>query len=189
MAAQLRNGRRSHRNRWSPLIWGGAAALLSVPWVAMRFTAEVNWTGSDFLVMGAVLAIACGAYEIAARASGSFAYRVAAGIAILAGFLLVWVNLAVGVVGETTHPANLMFVGVLLVGIVGALVARLRAQGMAKALAATAATQALACAVGLFFFRAEGPRQAMALAILTAILVAAWLLSAWLFRRAARPLP
>ena len=34
--------------------WGGAAVLLSLPLIARRFTGEVNWTGSDFLVMGAV---------------------------------------------------------------------------------------------------------------------------------------
>ncbi len=35
-------------------MWSGAPFLLLLPAVAMRFTAEVNWTGSDF-VFAAVL--------------------------------------------------------------------------------------------------------------------------------------
>jgi len=39
-------------SRWTLPIWAGAAMLLSVPFVAMRFTSEVNWSASDFVVMG-----------------------------------------------------------------------------------------------------------------------------------------
>ena len=186
MAANMRNlgGRRG--NPWSLAIWGFAGALLLLPLVAMQFTDEVNWTASDFAVFGVMLAVACGAYEFATRMSGSVAYRAGAGLAVVAGFLLVWVNLAVGIIEETAHPANAMFAGVLAVGILGALVARFRPRGMARALVATAIAQTLAGAIGLIFFRSEGMNQAAALTILTGALVAMWLVSAWLFHRAAR---
>lgn len=186
MAAHPQSGGGPYKNRWSLAIWAMAGCLLLLPLVAMQFTDEVNWTGFDFLVFGAMLAVACGAYEVAARMSGNVAYRLGAGVAIVAGFLLVWVNLAVGIIEETTHPANAMFVGVLAVGILGALTARFRARGMARASVATAAAQISAGAIGLIFFRSEGMNQALALTVLTAILVALWLVSAWLFRRAAR---
>ena len=86
-------------NRWRLALWGTAALLLMVPAVAMQFTTEVNWTGSDFVVMGAMLAAACGAYDLATRLSRNTTYRAAFGIAVLTGFLLVWVNLAVGLIG------------------------------------------------------------------------------------------
>ena len=41
--------------RLRPLAWGGAAALLIAPWVAMRFTSDVACTGSDFALFGAML--------------------------------------------------------------------------------------------------------------------------------------
>jgi hypothetical protein len=41
-------------------IWGTAAFLLLLPWVAMQFTTEVNWTLFDFLVIGVMLLAACG---------------------------------------------------------------------------------------------------------------------------------
>jgi hypothetical protein len=145
----------------------------------MRFTQEVVWTGSDFVTFGAMLFVACGTYELATRRTGNTAYRAAVGIAVAAGFLLVWINLAVGILGSEANPANLMFGGVLAVGIAGAFVARFRPQGMARALEGTAVAQGL---VGLIAL-AAGWGNALAL---TAFFAAVWLSSAQLFRRAAR---
>jgi hypothetical protein len=170
-------------NRLRPVIWGGAALLLMVPWVAMQFTAEVDWTLADFVVFGAMLAGACGGYELAVRASGDRAYRMAAGLALATAFFLVWVNLAVGLVGDEDNPANLLFMAVLLVGIVGAVLDRGRAAGMARALLATAIAQTLATVIALVAFDAE-PIEAV---LLMALFVGPWLVSAHLFRKAARP--
>jgi len=167
------------------LIWGGAALLLSVPFFAMKFSSEVNWTASDFVVMGVMLGVVCGAIELAVRFSGNWAYRGGVAAAILGGFLITWANLAVGIVGSE-DPANMLFFGALLVGVVGAVVARFRSAGMAKAMLATVAAVAVA-----FVIAALGPtdepdvshvREALATALITSPL----LLSAWLFRRAAR---
>ena len=48
------------------------------------------------------------------------------------------VNLSLGIIGETGDPADLMYGGVLAVGIIGAVIARFRPEGMARALLATA---------------------------------------------------
>ena len=58
-------------SRWTLLLWGGCALLLLVPFAAMRFTSEVNWTASDFVVMGTLLAVVCGIVELAVRRGGS----------------------------------------------------------------------------------------------------------------------
>jgi hypothetical protein len=149
-----------------------------MPLVAMKFTDEVNWDGSDFAVFGAMLAVAGGTYELAVRMTENSAYRAAVGVAVAAAFLLVWMNLAVGIIGTEDNPLNLMYGGVLAVAIIGAVIARLQPDGMARALVATALTQALAALVaqiaGHFTW------------ILTAFYVALWLTSAWLFRKAAR---
>lgn len=73
-----------------------SALLLLVPLIAMQFTDEVAWTLGDFVVMGALLAGAGLAYELATRKIGSTAYRIAVGVAVVAGFLLAWALLAVG---------------------------------------------------------------------------------------------
>ncbi len=165
-------------NPWRELVWGAAGALLLLPLGAMQFTREVNWSLGDFVAFGGMLLVACGSYELATRLSGNTLYRAGAGMALATGFLLVWVNLAVGIIGAENNPANLVYAGVLLVGIAGALVAHFRPSGMRRALQATAAAQALASALAL----AAGETVAAGLSLLFAL---PWLASAWLFGRAA----
>jgi hypothetical protein len=174
-----RHGAR-RRNRWSLAIWGTAAALLLVPAIAMRFPGTgVNWSAADFIVMGVLFGVACGSYELATRLSDSLAYRAAAGVAIVTAFLTVWVNLAVGMLGSEGNPANLLFGGVLLIGIIGALVARFRPMGMARAMRATALAQA-----GMVVYALVGGYADVAPHI--AFFIIPWLLAAQLFRKAAR---
>lgn len=166
-------------NGWRMAVWGSAALLLLLPAVAMRFTREMQWTGGDFAVFGAMLLLACGTFELAARMTRNTAYRAAVGVAVVGAFLLVLVNLAVGIVGSEDNPANLMFAAVLVAGLVGALSVRFQPQGMARTLVAMAVLQALAAAIALLAGHAYE-------AFLTLFWVAMWLGSAWLFRRAAR---
>ena len=165
--------------RWRIVMWGGAATLLALPLVAMQFTREVAWDGSDFLAMGCLLAAACGVVEFGMRRSRDLRYRAAACVAVLAGLLLVWANLAVGVIGDGANAANLAIFGVPLVALVGACVARFRAHGMAITLAATAATQAVFLPLAL---RAEDDAAIVPIGVFVAL----WLVSAALFWSAAR---
>ncbi|WP_377156381.1 hypothetical protein ACFJIX_29315 [Roseateles sp. UC29_93] len=82
---------------WRIALWGGALLLLVLPWAAMQVTAEVRWDLADFLVFGAMLAVACGAFEAAVRLTADRRRRWWAGAAILVAFLLVWAELAVGI--------------------------------------------------------------------------------------------
>lgn len=182
MAARMNDGSGRRGNRWRLAIWGGAACLLLLPLLAMRLVpgSGVDWTPSDFVVMGAMLAIACGTYELMAWISGNPVYRAAAGVAILAGFLTVWVNLAVGMVGSEANPYNLLFAGVLAVALLGAVFARLRARGMARAMCAAALAQALLAGIALV---AGWDHRG---AVFAAAFSVPWLLSAALFALAAR---
>ena len=165
--------------RW--LVWGGAAFLLLLPLVAMQFTREVNWTLGDFLVMGALLAMGGGAYELAVRAARSNTYVVAFGIAVGTAFLTIWINLAVGIIGDEDNLANVMFVGVLAVALIGAVLARLEPLRMARAAELTAAVQSVVGVAALLI--APGQPEGV---ILSGILAAGWFASGRLFRIAAR---
>jgi hypothetical protein len=136
-------------DRWRPAVWGAAVVLLSLPAIAMKFFpgAGVDWTGSDFAVMGVLLGSCCGLYEIATRVSGNWIYRAAFALAVGAGFLQMWINLAVGIIGPPHEQDNILFPIVLLVGIAAAIIVRFRVQRMAQVLFLTAAAQA---AVGVF---------------------------------------
>jgi hypothetical protein len=166
-------------SRWTLLVWIAAALLLLTPAVAMRFTKEVAWSPFDFVVWGAILAIACGTFELAVRASGSLAFRAGVAVAVVISFLVVWVSGAVGIIGDEDNLANLMFGCVLLVAAAGAYVGRFKAAGLARAMVAAAFLQAMVAIIALLIGSFEG-------FVASAILTAAWLLSAWLFSRAAR---
>jgi hypothetical protein len=163
---------------WRIAMWGTAAFLLSLPAIAMQFANEVNWGPEDFIVMGLMLLTACTLCELAARASENGAFRIAAGIAVLAGFLTVWVNLAVGMIGSEGNPMNLMFAGVLGIAILGSIVAQFRADRMAVAMTAAAVAQAAAGGFGMLTDVRGG--------IFSACFAVFWLASAGLFRIAAR---
>src|SRR5688572_14590172 len=111
-------------SRWRIALWGTAALILLLPLVAMQFTHEVVWDETDFIVFGAMLAVACGTFELAARMTGNILYRAGVGVAVAAAFILVWINLAVGIIGSEDNPANLMYGGVLAVAIAGAKIGR-----------------------------------------------------------------
>jgi hypothetical protein len=180
MIGNTENRSARRRSGWRIAVWGGASLLLLLPWIAMRFTGEVAWDPADFAIFGALLFAACGTYELTARLTGNRAYRTGVGIAVAAAVVLIWINLAVGIVGTEDDPANLMFAGVLAVGIIGALVARFQPRGMARALTATALVQASVAVVALL------AGWEMETVILPMFFAALWLTSAWLFRKAAR---
>jgi hypothetical protein len=153
----------------------------------MQFTDEVVWDETDFAVMGTMLFGACGACELAAGMTGNIAYRAAVGVAVVAAFILIWLNLAVGIIGSENDPANLMYGGVLVVGILGALIVRFQPHGMARALAATALAQASVGVIALIAgWGSNGANWPGAIVFLTGFFAALWLVSAWLFRKAAR---
>ncbi|KQX01868.1 hypothetical protein ASC94_04565 [Massilia sp. Root418] len=77
----------------------GTGLLLLVPLVAMRFTAEVDWSGGDFAVAGLLLAGTGMAYVLAARMVRSAPRRLAVGLALALLLAVVWAELAVGVFG------------------------------------------------------------------------------------------
>ncbi|PST24176.1 hypothetical protein C7U60_09675 [Mesorhizobium plurifarium] len=157
-----------------------------LPLLAMQVTAEVVWDGADFAIFGAMLIVAGGVCELATRISASGAYRAAVGIAVAAAVALIWTNLAVGLIGAEDDPANLLYGGVLGVGIIGAFIARFRPNGMAHAFLATALVQAVVAAVAVaagMGYPSSPPLEILGVNALFAVL---WLASALLFRRAAR---
>jgi len=114
------------------------------------------------------------------------AYRAAVGLALATAFLLAWANLAVGVIGAEDDPANLMYVGVLAVGIVGAVAARFRPRGMARALFATALAQAMIAAIALTFGLGSPWSPPVEILGVNGFFAALFVGSALLFRHSAR---
>jgi hypothetical protein len=171
---------------WRAIGWGGAVALLALPFIAMQFTRDVVWTFGDFIAFGVMLLMVGIPLELAVRASRNWSYRGGALLALLGMFFTIWANLAVGIVGREGNPANLLFFAALLVGIAGAAIARFRPKGMAIAGVATAASMGVAFAIAVMGPTDEPNVSHWLELIGTSVFAALFLGSAVLFRRAAR---
>lgn len=94
------------QNKVFAFIAAGTVALLSLPYLAMKFDwvkpdqsnpadQGLNWTVADFIIMGTLLFGAGSIFVLVARIIPR-QYRVFLGIAILLLFLWLWAELAVG---------------------------------------------------------------------------------------------
>ncbi|HYF23301.1 MAG TPA: hypothetical protein VD929_07880 [Caulobacteraceae bacterium] len=182
MTERVENGAR--RGDWMrPVVWAGAAVLFAAPFVARQLTSEMQWNAFDFVVWGAMLGSGVLAMELA-MLGGGLAYRFGAGFAAAAAIGLVWVNGAVGIIGSEDDRANLLFSGVLAVALLGALLARFRPSGMARAMTAAAVAQAGVAAAAIAMGWAGDSLPPLLGS--TAFFCALWLISARLFAAEAR---
>jgi hypothetical protein len=170
---------------WRPIGWGAAGLILLAPLAAMQVSEEMDWNAFDFALLGGLLAVVGLGLELAVRRGGGLAYRAGAGLALVTGVLLILVNGAVGIFGSEDERANLLFFGVLAVGLAGAAAARFRARGMAWAMVAAALAQCLVpvAASALDWAPAAQVWSPEVLAA-TGVFAALWLAAACLFRRA-----
>lgn len=162
---------RSLLTPWRLAGWGTVAVLLSLPAI-LRFP----WTGSDFVVAAVLLGSVGAGIELLARLAGNAFIRLGGIVVAVTCFLTIWVNLAVGMIGDGAY--NLLFLGVLPVAIGGGLLVRYRPSGMVKV---TLAAGALQVALGLGGYGMD-PRGA-ALSVAFALF---WLLAAALFAAGSR---
>ena len=112
-------------------------------------------------------------------------YRLGALVALGTAVVLLFGVAALGIVGDG-GPWDLLYVGALAVGLVGAVVARFRAAGMALALGSTAAATVVAGVVALIVVLVRDvDASVLDLVGLTGMFAVLFAVSAWLFRRSA----
>lgn len=156
------------------------ALILSIPLLG-----NWPWTLSDFVFAGALIFGTGSLFEVARKNAGSNnAYKIAAGLALAATFLLIWINGAVGIIGSENNPANLMYDGVLAILFLGALIARFRPNGMARTLYMAAIAQFLVPIIALFVWRPDFSPGVIGVLALNAFFVVMFVGSAIMFRHA-----
>ena len=175
-----------------------ATGLLIVPLTASFFVDGWNWGVGGYVFAWVMFASAGLGFAFVAGMGNTIAYKVAVGLAVAAAFVLAWINAAAGIIGD--GPVNLMYLGVIAVGFVGAVIARFQSSGMALALFATAVTQMLVPVIALMMWKAgwkellidpNSPHPPFhpgiaPVFVLNAVFAMLWVGSAWLFLRAAR---
>jgi len=182
MAGNTKPGGGPYWSRWRIARWSAPALVLAVPLVAKRFSDGWNWTLLDFVFAGTVLYGAVFTYELVARKAVTTAYRAAVGVAVVTAVLLLWVNGAVGIIGD--GPVNLMYFGLPAIGIAGAFVASLEPRGMARVLFVMALAQMLVPVIALVIWNPPFDPGVLPVFVLNGVFAALWLTSAALFRRA-----
>ena len=158
--------------------------LLLIPLVAMQFSRDVVWGPFDFTVAFVLLFGAGLIYQRVSRRRSDTRSRFAIGAGVLASLMLVWVNLAVGLIGNEEDPRNLMYAGVLAVAALGAGLARLKPRGMANAMFTTAGAIALVAAAALLIGHDEG-REFVKIVSVNGFFATLFIASGLLFRSAA----
>ena len=158
--------------------------ILLIPLWGVFYVDGWNWDWHGFVLAGAFVFTAAMTYELVAKTMRNTAYRFAVGLAVATAFVLTWMNLVLAV---DVNPANFMYFGVVVVGLGGVALARLRASGMAVALFATAIAQMLVPLIALIVLKTNlAPGGPFAVFGLNGVFIVLFAMSALLFRRAAR---
>jgi hypothetical protein len=178
MAHQAPTGTARGPNPWRIAAWSIAALLLLLPLAAMQFTSEVNWDGADFVFAAVMIGSVGLLAELTVRRTRNLAYRAAAGFAVAAGFLIVWANGAVGMIGDEDNGYNLLFIAIVLLALIGAFAARFGAAGMSLVMLAAGIVHSAVAILGI----QQDPRGG----VFSLAFAGFWLASAALFHLAAR---
>ena len=74
-----------------------AGTLLAIPYIAMQFSSEVAWTKFDFIIAGVFLFVLVFLAELILRKVSLKKYRYLLLAVLIFIFLLIWLELAVGI--------------------------------------------------------------------------------------------
>jgi hypothetical protein len=81
------------------IIFSIVCCLLLIPFIAMQFTNEVNWSFFDFVVAGILLLTTALVIEFSFRKITNTKHRIIIAIIIFLSLFLIWAELAVGIFG------------------------------------------------------------------------------------------
>ena len=153
--------------------------LLMVPLVASRLVEGWNWPAGAFVRVYLLFFATGMAYALIARKMGAWSYKAGVGVALVAGFALGWSTMVQ--TADSGHPERLWYLSVLVVGFIGACLARLKAPRLAVTLFAMAATLAL---ITVMLPSGAPPDMARRMAIGHGVYVALFIASGLMFRHA-----
>ncbi len=157
----------------------GALAALMAPLVASQFVADWSWPVGAFVRVYVLFFVTGMVFTLVARRMGAWSYKAGVGVALVAGFALGWSNMVQ--TADSGHPERLWYFSVLVVGVIGACLARFKAPGLAWTLFAMTATLAV---IAVILPSGAPPDMARNMAIGHGVYLALFAASGLLFRHA-----
>ncbi len=157
----------------------GALAVLMAPLAASQFVEDWHWGVGGFAFVYVLFFLTGMVIALVSRQMGVWSYKAGVGVAVMAGFVLgwsTWVQAA-----DLENPANFWYDIVLVVGAIGACLARLKALGLAWTLFAMAAVLAL---ISVILPSGAPPDMARRMAVGHGVYTALFTAAGLLFRHA-----
>lgn len=161
-------------------------ALLLIPLTGNLTVEGWNWKWHEFVFAWVAFTATTLFFRfLATRPMANLAYKAGAALAVLGGFLITWINLAVQIIGDD-NPGNGLYLLAILGGFIGVGVARCRPAGLALVAFALAAALLLIPVVAVFNWPADFSPGYPKVQLLSSGFAAMFAASGLLFRRAAR---
>ena len=157
--------------------------LLLVPLTAMQFTNEVEWTFFDFTVAGILLMGTGLSFVFLANKANNKIYKIAIGLTLGTALLMIWSNLAVGIIGDEDTPINILYLFVLGVGAIGAFISKFKPKGMSLTLKLTAISQVIVIIIALLEGYGNRLNSLRELLIVNGFFIVLWLGASFLFKK------
>ncbi len=161
--------------------------ILVLPAIGELTVESWDWGPAGFLLMGTLLFVTFLMIELLAKQSSNTLYKIAVALTTLTTFGIIYVNLAVGIIGDGNNTSACYFL-VVPVGFIGLAVSRLKPKGLSITAFCMAAIVLLVPTIALllndpYILEAPGPLKVF---ILSACIAACYVVAGVLFRQAAR---
>ncbi len=160
-----------------------ALILLIPPFFGNIYVDGWNWTWSGFVVIGSLIFVTAFIYELVAKRVDSKFYKAGVALGVIAAFLLVWVTLAVGFIGDE-NTANLLYLLMIPTALVISLIVKFEPKKLAQILCGMAVAQMLIPVAAVVFWPMDFAPGFFRVSILSLGFAAMWLGAAFLFRKA-----
>jgi uncharacterized membrane protein YoaK (UPF0700 family) len=152
----------------------------------LNLIGQLNWGVGDFVFVAVIFFGGLAAYRFVSRRGQGSMFHTAVVLSLVTALSMIWITLAVGIIGSEDNQANIMYVGVLGIGLLGSLIARFRATGMSRTMVTVTMAQLVVTVVAVTIWKPETEEHAFSTFILNLFYVMLFLSSALLFRRASR---
>lgn len=129
--------------------------FLLIPLYGNRFIEGWNWSPFDFVFATVMVGGVQLAYAYISKKAGSSAYKIATGLTLLGMFLLIWINGAVGIIGDEDNGWNAMYFAVIGTIFLGSLISQFKSTGMKRTLYVASCVQMIVPVIAFVAARAE----------------------------------
>ncbi len=160
---------------------GVSTGFLLVPLLASFFVEGWQWSGFDYVFAWVMFSFVSLAITLVLTSNNPPLYKLAIAVTAISTFLLIWINAAVGIIGD--GDINMLYLLIPLILVFGALLSRLQAQGMAYTLFGMAFTQVLIPVIAFSVLRVQftSMRSIGELSILNGFWIVMFIVSGLLF--------